>query len=198
MVKLIGHVDNVDLLVTAPMENGIRLQLKENDEIVARIFSSQKAFAFKSFVKRVCNIPYSYLHLAFPERIQGSVIRKSPRVRTHIVTSIATPDAVGGNARQAGVIINLSGDGASLRTRQPLCDKGQSIRLSFRISLHKIDTQLMVNAVVRSTSGEEGKDGGGESMFNHGIQFQNLPPSDSVVLQSLIYQQMIEQPHTLT
>jgi hypothetical protein len=34
-------------------------------------------------------------------------------------------------------------------------------------------------------------------MVNHGVQFQDLRPNDSMILQSMIYQQMIEQPHTL-
>lgn len=35
-------------------------------------------------------------------------------------------------------------------------------------------------------------------MFSHGVQFQYLAPNDGVILRSLIYQQMIEQPHTIT
>ena len=196
IVKLIGYVDNVGLLVTAPLANGLRVPLRENDKIVARIFSSQKAFGFSSMIARVCKIPYDYLHLSFPERIQGSVVRKSPRVRTNIIASFAKPDAGGG--RQSGVIVNLSADGALVRARQPLCDKGQTLQLSFRVNLHNVDAYLVVNAVIRSTFGDENKDGGGAAMFNHGIQFQNLPPNDSVILQSMIYQQMIEQPHSLT
>ena len=34
-------------------------------------------------------------------------------------------------------------------------------------------------------------------MVRHGIEFQDMPPNDSVILQSLIYQQMIENPHKL-
>ncbi|HEY6896357.1 MAG TPA: flagellar brake protein [Rhodocyclaceae bacterium] len=197
IVKLIGYVDNVGLLVTAPLENGLRVPLRENDKVVARIFSSQKAFGFGSVVARVCKIPYDYLHLSFPDRIQGSVVRKSPRVRTNIIASIAQPEA-DGNDRQSGIIVNLSADGALLKARQPLSDKGQTIQLSFRVNLHNVDAYLTVNAIIRSAFGDEGKTGNGAAMFNHGIQFQNLPANDSVILQSLIYQQMIEQPQSLT
>jgi hypothetical protein len=198
MVKLIGYIDNVDLFVSAPMNNGLRLPLQVGDDVVARIFSSQKAFGFSSTIKQVCKIPFNYLHISFPVQIQGSVIRKSPRVRTNIIVSATKADSGGVTERKSGVIIDLSGDGASLKSRQTLGDKGETIRLSFRVNLHKIDTQLAVNAVVRSTFSDEVKNDRGEAMFSHGIQFQNLPPNDSVILQSFIYQQMIEKPHSLT
>ncbi|MGE5468910.1 MAG: flagellar brake protein [Ignavibacteria bacterium] len=198
VVKLIGWVDNVSVLVTAPMANGLRVPLRENDSIVARIFAGQKAFGFSSTVERVCKIPYDYLHLSFPAKVQGSVIRKSPRVRTKIIASVANPDASAAAERQSGIIVNLSADGALLKARQPLGEKGNRLQLSFRVSLHKVDAYLTISAVVRSAFPDEEKERDSGVMFNHGLQFQDLAANDTVILQSLIYHQMIEHPHTLT
>ncbi len=144
-VKLIGYVDNVDLLVTSPMENGFRVPFRERDKIVA---------------------------------------------------SIAKPGADDGGERQSGLIVNLSADGALVKTRQALCAKGGAVQLSFRINLHNLDAYLTVTAVVRTTFADEIKPGS-PAMINHGVQFQKLPPNDSVILPSKISQQMIEQPHSL-
>lgn len=197
IVKLIGYLDNASLLVTAPLENGLRVPLRDNDKIVARVFTSQKAFGFTTSINRVCKIPYDYLHLDFPESIQGSVVRKSPRVRTKIITSVSRGEETDENNRQSGIIVNLSADGALLRARQPLADKGQSLRLAFRVNLHNVDAFLTVNAIVRSLFRDEGSDTHGTPLHNHGIQFLELRPNDSVILQSMIYQQMIEQPQSL-
>jgi c-di-GMP-binding flagellar brake protein YcgR len=197
IVRLIGYLENATLLVTMPLENGLRVPLRENDKIVARVFTSQKAFGFTSTVERVCKIPYDYLHLSFPYAIQGSVIRKSPRVRTKIITSIARPEETDESKRQSGLIVNLSADGALVRARQPVAEKGQLLRLAFRVNLHSVDAFLTVNAVVRSLFRDENGEGGGAPMHNHGLQFQDLKPNDSVILQSMIYQQMIEQPQTI-
>jgi len=194
-VKLIGYVDKVSVLVTAPYENGLRVPLRENDTLVARIFSAQKAFGFCTTIERVCKIPYDYLHLAFPAHVQGSVVRKSPRVRTRIIASIAA--ANGDSDRCSGMIVNLSADGALIRARQPLADNGSVLGLAFRVNLHNVDAYLTINAIVRSSFGDDAKTAEATPMFNHGVQFRDLAPNDSVVLQSLIYQQMIEQPHTL-
>lgn len=197
VVKLIGYVDKVSVLVTAPYENGLRVPLRENDTLVARIFSAQKAFGFSTSVERVCKIPYDYLHLAFPEHVQGSVVRKSPRVRTRIIVSISTPEAATADDRSSGLIVNLSADGALVKARQPLAANGGTLGLAFRVNLHNVDAYLTINAVVRSAFGDDGKGEDGTPMFSHGVQFRDLAPNDSVILQSLIYQQMIEQPHTL-
>ena len=197
VVKLIGWADGVSVLVTAPMANGLRVPLRENDTIVARIFAGQKAFGFSSTIERVCKIPFDYLHLSFPETVQGSVIRKSPRVRTRIIASVADRNASDCAERQSGVIVNLSADGALLKARQPLGDKGTRLMLSFRVSLHKVDAYLTVGAVVRSAFEDEEKSRRDDAVFNHGLQFEDLAPNDTVILQSLIYHQMIEHPHTL-
>lgn len=198
IVKLIGYLDHVSLLVTAPMVNGMRLQLEEGDEVVVRIFSSQKAFGFGCSVDKVCKIPFDYLHLSFPQRIQGTAIRQSPRVRTRIIASIAKPDAVDGNGRQSGIIANLSAGGALVKVRHPLFDNGQIVRLSFRANVHQVDAHVTVSAIIRSTFCEQEDVGADATLINHGIEFRDLPPNDSVILQSLIYQQMIEQPQSLT
>lgn len=198
VVKLIGYVDNVSVLVTAPMANGLRVPLRENDTIVARIFAGQKAFGFSTVVTRVCKIPYDYLHLAFPERVQGSVIRKSPRVRTRIIASVANLDVAEANDRQSCVIMNLSAGGALLKARQSLGEKDHRLQLSFRVSLHEVDAYVTASAVVRSAFIDDPKDIDSGMIFAYGIQFQNLAPNDTVILQSLIYHQMIEQPHTVT
>lgn len=195
IVRLIGYVDNVDLLVTTPMLNGRRISLLENDQLVARFFSSEKIFGFSSTVERICKLPYDYLHLSFPTEIQGSIIRKSPRVRINIGTSVSMPEA--SDDEQTALIVNLSAEGAFIRTRQPLCQKGQAVRLSFQADLHDVSNPLVLNGIVRNTVGEEGKDGEGTTTFDHGIQFQDLAPNDRVILRSLIYQQMIEQPNSL-
>jgi hypothetical protein len=193
VVKLIGYVENVTLMVTAPMMNGLRVNLVENDPVVARVFSAQRAFGFSSTVERVCRIPYEYLHLSFPTQIQGAMIRKAPRVRTRIVASIAGPD--GGEERAAGVIANLSADGALVKTRRGSFAKDEVIQLAFRINVHNLDAYLSLAAIVRSVNDEQGDDG--TPMTSYGTQFTAMGANDSMILQSMIYQQMVEQPHSL-
>lgn len=193
IVKLIGYLNNVSLLVTAPVNaDGQHLQLLEGEKLVVRVFASQNAFGFASTVERVCRLPFEYLHLSFPAEVQGMIIRKSPRVRTKIIASVSTDQVDSAPA----IIANLSATGALLDARRELAQKGDFIKLSFRVNLHNTEAYLTVNTVVRAVFTDETLDGG--AVFtHHGLEFVDLPANDSMILQSMIYQQMIEHPHTL-
>lgn len=196
IVRLIGYLNNVSLLVSAPFEGGLRLGLKEGEKVVVRVFAAQNAFGFNSTVDKICKYPFDYLHLSFPREVQGMVIRKSPRVRTRIIAAVANthhPDV----ENTSGLIANISATGAMLDGRRSLGNKGDMLRLAFRINLHKIDAYLSITAAIRAIFADEAIDAKGDPLIHHGIEFVDLAPNDSVILQSLIYQQMIEQPHTL-
>ncbi|MBS4098533.1 MAG: flagellar brake protein [Sulfuricella sp.] len=196
VVRLLGYLNNVSLLVTSPFENGLRLGLMEGEKVVVRIFAAQNAFGFTSTVEKICKLPFDYLHLSFPSEVQGMVIRKSPRVRARIIAAVGnTTQATTENA--SGLIANLSATGAMLDARRSLGNKGDLLRLAFRVNLHKIDAYLSINAAIRAIFADEAMDAKGAPLIHHGIEFVDLQPNDSVILQSMIYQQMIEEPHTL-
>ena len=197
IVKLIGYVDPVSVLVTAPKVNGMRLPLLEDESVVVRVFSGQNAFGFHCSIKRVCKVPFDYLHLSFPDEIQGAVIRKSPRIKIKIIASIVDPENEGVEPLP-GMIVNISSSGARVDARKPLGKAGKKVRLSFRVNLHSMEVFLTVNAVIRSVlRDDESAEPAQQSVAHYGVEFQELQPNDTMILQSLIYQKMIEQPHTV-
>ena len=196
IVRLIGYVSNLSLLVTVPRGvNGLRFGLLENDTVVARIFTSQNAFGFSATVNRIIKLPFEYMHLDFPNEVKGVVIRKAPRVRTKIICSVVS--AQSGADGLPGVLVNLSANGALLDSRRALAEKGETIRLSFRLKLHSVDALLTVSAIVRSRFSDTAPADGSMGFVHHGLEFCDLQANDSLILQSMIYQQMIEQPKSV-
>ena len=196
IVRLIGYVSNVSLLVTPPRDaSGFRFKLLENDPLVVRIFSSQNAFGFSTSVMKIVNSPFEYLHLDFPGEVMGMVIRKAPRVKTQIICSVVTQESAEGGI--PGLLVNLSANGALLDSRKPVAQKGERIKLSFRITLHAVDSMLSLEAIVRSQYTDEAVGNAGERMVHHGLEFVGLEPNDTLILQSMIYQQMVEQPSSV-
>lgn len=196
IVRLIGYVSGLSVLVTAPREaNGLRLQLVEGDDLVVRVFTSQNAFGFSASVEKVVKIPFEYLHLSFPSEVRGVLIRKAPRVRTRLVCSVSSEET--GEQNVSGILVNISAKGALLASRSPIARKGATIRVAFRVNLHSIETLLNLFAIVRAQFADEGSAGGKSHLINHGLEFINLQPNDTLILQSMIYQQMIEQPQTV-
>ncbi|MDP4029940.1 MAG: flagellar brake protein [Gallionella sp.] len=196
LVKVIGYLKGASLLVTAPTTaNGARLQLMEGERVVMRSFSGQNAFAFACSVERACKLPYEYLHLSFPDVIQGVVIRKAPRVKSKIIVAVQNANSRNPSEQISALISNISANGAALDAKRPLGKKGDILNLAFRVNLHKIDAFLSVKGAIRAVLGGEVPDISNTEITRYGIEFQELQPNDMVILQSMIYQQIIESPH---
>jgi hypothetical protein len=195
-VRLIGYLQDMSLLITAPATpNSVRLQMMEGDSLVMRYFSGQNAFGFACDVQRVCKLPYNYLHIGFPAKIQGTVIRKAARVRTKVIARISTEKDA--HAAHTGVISNLSANGALLDARRSVAETGDVIKLVFKLKLHGIQTELSLSAVVRTCFDDENLKQSGASLSHFGLQFTDLSPNDQMLLQSMVYQHMIEQPQSV-
>ncbi len=195
-VRLIGFVQAQSILVTAPVAtNGARLQLIEGDALVMRVFSSQNAFGFACDIQRVCKLPYNYMHLSFPHEVQGTVIRKSARVRAKIIAKVFAERESSGEI--TGVISNLSANGALLDARRSTAEVGDTIRLNFRLKLHNIETTLDLRAVVRAVIEDEALKQSGTTLAHFGLEFVDMQPNDQMLLQSMVYQKMIEQPQSI-
>lgn len=196
-VKVIGFLKGASMLVTIPITaNGLRLQLMENEKVVMRSFSGQNAFGFASHIKKIIKLPYEYMHLTIPENIEGITVRKAPRVKTRIIASVH--DSQSGEAgKQSALISDISASGVSLEARQQLGEKGDVLNLAFRVLLHNIEAYLTVKGVVRAVLSSETADAAKSGMIRHGIEFYELRPNDSVILQSMIYQQLIENPQQM-
>ena len=196
IVRMIGYVSGLSVLVTAPREaNGLRLQLVEGDDLVVRVFTSQNAFGFSATVDKLVKIPFEYLHLSFPREVRGVLIRKAPRVKTRLVCSVTSEET--GEQHVSGILVNISAKGALLASRSPIGQKGGTIRVAFRVNLHSIETLLSITAIVRAQFVDESSASSKSHLINHGLEFINLQPNDTLILQSMIYQQMIEQPQTV-
>lgn len=195
IVRVVGYLESVSLLVTTPFENGVYLPLLENEAVFIRGFSRRCAFGFSTTIQRICKLPFNYLHLSFPNEVRGTIIRKSPRVKTKIITTITFPSGVEA-VPQTGTITNLSSSGAQLMAKKIPGKVGEQVKLAFRVNVHNMDAYLTTCGTIRRIF-SEGEKKGPDLQVNYGIEFSDLPANDRIILQSLIYQQMIESPHSL-
>lgn len=196
VVRLIGYINNLSLLIMPPRDaKGFRLQLVENEKLVVRVFTSQNAFGFSATIIKVVKFPFEYLHLSFPAEVNGMVIRKAPRIKTKIICAVTAQQS--GDESLAGMLVNLSAHGALLDSRRAIGKKGDTIKLAFRVTLHAIDALLNITAVVRAQFTDDAPANGRNNFVHHGLEFVDLQTNDTLILQSMIYQQMIEQPHSV-
>ena len=192
-VRVIGYMDGISLLVSTPVAGGRRVELVENDPVIVRVFSRQSAFAFRASVLRACKLPFDYVHLSFPTVIQGSVIRKSTRVRTQFAVRLSSP--TGGEASE-GTMLNLSATGALIHTRAALGEQGSIIRMRFDVDLHGLQSELDIAGEIRNVQQEPDAEGEGIE-YHYGVDFHELGAEDRMKIKSLVYQTIIEQPRRI-
>ena len=189
-VRVVGYMDGVSLLVTTPVAGGRRVELVENDPVIVRVFSRQSAFAFRASVLRACKLPFDYLHLSFPTKAQGTLIRKAMRVRTSIPAQVGKGD--GGEMAQ-GTLLNLSATGALIHSLVPLGEEGGLVRLRFETKLHDVESVIDVAADIRNVQ-EGAAEGEDDVEYQYGVDFRDLSPTDRMQIKSLVYQIVIEHP----
>jgi c-di-GMP-binding flagellar brake protein YcgR len=196
-VKVIGYLDRASLIVTVPVFNVQRKSLREKDKVLVRIFSRQMAFAFDSEIKKVQSIPYPYLHLSYPEKIQGSLVRKDPRIKVKIIASIKRLSDGNLEEKLPMVINNLSASGGYVSGKKATFKKDQTIQITFQVKVHNIDQLMVVNAIIRSVVDETNATESVVIGTGLGLQFYDVEPNNFMLLQSFVYQQMIEQPDSV-
>lgn len=188
IVRLVGFVDNLSLLVTTPLPQRGIADFLENEILVVRAFSRNNAYAFKCSIHRLCRAPFAYMHLSFPDRISRSVVRKSIRVQVGLPATVTTPQD---GETCTALVENVSATGALLRHEKALAETDSAIRLAFDVHVHDVSTRLEVEALILSLRTDE------QGRVHHGIEFRELPPNERMILRSLIYQQMIDNPRSL-
>ena len=184
-VRLIGYLKNKSIVITTPEHQGGLIFAKEGQVFIVRFFSGKNAYAFTTEVLRVYNTPYPHLHLRYPARVKGLVVRKGERVAVKIICSIDLP-APADPARFAGTIQNLSTGGALIACKQAFAKKGATLVVKFRVFIGEIESLLSIDATVCSIQ-IDATDG-----ILYGVKFNDIKPETQITLTAFVYQTLRE------
>ena len=188
-VRLIGMCKGRSVLVSTPMEEGKYLLLREGQSFVLRAFSGKSAYAFPTHIIKSVNTPYPYLHLSYPKQVKSLVVRRGARAEVHLICAITHCDDT--PLQAAGSLLNISIGGGLLAARQQLGETGQKLTVKFKVEVNEIDVLLELNAIIRSLVVEP--DGETDTPYNHGLQFVDVSPEDSIPLLAFVYHMLLEQ-----
>lgn len=182
-VRMIGFYAPVSLMVTSPTIQGRLVFVKEGQQFLVRGFVGKDAVAYQTRVIKSNLAPFPYLHLAYPETVQSMRIRGSSRVSVELVTAVSGP------AGQASAkIVDLSCGGARMMSPKPVAEKGDDVRLSFRINPSGLDVYLTIKAKVRAVSRDETT----HSQVSTGVEFVELSEQDRLYLTNMVYQNLLK------
>lgn len=193
--RLIGYLHGQGLMVQTPLANGVPLALREDEQILIRVFSGVKAFAFTCTVTRACVSPFPYLHLSFPSVVHGAKIRKTLRVKVNLAAQLIECSHTKLPLPVEAIVVDLSVAGVLLDAPPGLGDKGDTLKMKFSFFVepdHK-PVDMETEAVIQSDLTRKKAGGAASSgMIQYGLAFRGLHWSEAVLLQNLVYQQLID------
>lgn len=186
---LIGYVKDEYLIVKVPLENGTPVGLVEGERITIRVFSGMNVCSFACTVQRVFDRPLLYVHLSFPDTIQGTSLRAAMRVKVDIPAQVLPPQ---GGAPVDCALTNVSVSGARIESARTLPENGGEITLEFGLPSPLGDGEMRVRtqAAVRNVNAMR-KEADGSEMFAYGVQFLDLDPVHHTMLQNLTYEVLL-------
>jgi c-di-GMP-binding flagellar brake protein YcgR len=187
---LVGFVRDEYLIVKVPIVNGTPVGLVEGERITIRVFSGTNVCSFACTVERVFDRPLLYVHVSFPDTIQGTSLRAAMRVKVDIPAKVlpSRPDAPTVDCS----LTNVSVNGARIEALRSLMEEGGEITLEFAVVPPTYDREVRVRvcAAVRNVSTLRRESDGAE-VFVYGVQFLDLNPVHHTVLQNLTYEVLL-------
>lgn len=188
-VKLLGYFPNKTLMITAPVVNHSVLLLREGQSLRVRAFSGTAAYTFNCDIIKVCNSPFAYLHLSYPKIIQKVPIRSSARIGFNII-GVANNVTHGDNTTNHPIsITDISVTGAAITASTPIGKKDDTLRIAFRAQIRDLTVHPTLKCIIRSLASTDDA----SSPIKYGLQFMDLETQDVLILQSLVYQKILDE-----
>lgn len=186
VVTLIGYLKGQSVIVTTPIINGTMMLVREGQDFVIRLFSGKSAYAFTTMAKRVTNTPYPHLHLAYPKEVRGMVVRGSSRGRINIICHAT----VEGGRGYACFARDISIGGALIAASEKMGEVGNQLTLKFRVKVKDAEHTLALNCKIRSVNASRPTVDEKPAIL-HGLSFEEVTSQDTLVISTLLYQNMI-------
>lgn len=190
-VQVIGYLAGQSLIVTTPKMEGRVLMMREGQPFAVRILSGNRVVGFNTRVLRSHANPYPYMHLAYPEEMEQTVIRKAQRVTIKLHASVENDNPLFGfDKPQPATLKDMSTAGALLDANQMLAEPEDEVVLSVVVTLGEMEKLLELPCKVRNVRSERGEHG--LEVFHHGLEFLVLPEADTLVVHGFVYEQIVK------
>lgn len=185
---LIGYIHKQSILVTAPVENGIPIILKEGEHAEVRMATGDSIHVFDTTIQRVCISPVHYMHLRYPASARILKLRKSPWARVHLSATITNAQG----AREAAHVINLSPDGAHIQAPKSIGAEGAPLQFALHAVVGELSATLNLNARIEHVQPAQADPGSAPDMQECGIAFLDVSTEHTLWLRCMVYQHVAE------
>jgi c-di-GMP-binding flagellar brake protein YcgR len=186
--RLIGYRKGRSIVVSMPVDsegNEVPYYFV-NDEVTLRYFCGREVHGFKTWVSKVCKDPFSYLHLAFPDRMERVRVREEPRTQCSLPATVTGGDA----GPVEGRVVDLSANGAQLEYPGESAEIGAPLKVSLEVEFAGHELSFELAAEIRNRK-KATKDEQGNRVQRVGVSFVDLSEQDKLRLTGYVYESIV-------
>lgn len=183
--ELIGYVEGEYLVIKTPVENGLSVQMQEQEMVSLRILSGVNIYTLTCQVKTIFSAPHHYIHLSFPTDIKSVALRGAIRTKVNLPVKIS----------ETFVITDISVTGAAIIANRVLGEINDEISISFEFPIKhtnhnaQIDTNATILSIQQLSSTKKGV-AAPAAKYSHGVSFHELDLTRQMMLLNLVYESM--------
>lgn len=170
--QFFGAIEGKGVMVGPIGADSAQTGLQEGEICVVRGFTGVYEYSFLSKVLQTFEKPFVYALLAYPPQVDAKQVRKSMRTRTNCPVQLTAPQS-----STDPTIVDISPDGAMLKSEQQIAAIGMDIRLKFSPTMDGEPMVIEVTSTVCHSNRSQTED-----CYFTGVAFKNLSSQDKLVL----------------
>ena len=182
-MQYLGVIEDKCVMVVPVGFASLKFGMQAGETYVIRGFTGLYDFHFTASVIQAFDFTfrtpaYAYAVLSFPERVEAKKVRNAVRIKTSL-TAVAIPH--GSDSPQSVTLIDLSVDGALVRSAAALGAAGDLVRLDFSIGSEMEPSNLLTLARVCHAHEETG-----DERFLTGVVFETTSGANRIALRDFV------------
>lgn len=181
--SLLGFRSGESVLVHVPKKPP-QVLVREGVKVEAKVVLQMGIVSFASTILQVCEQPYSYLHFAWPQKIELEPLRRFPRFTLQVPLQLTAFTAMGiATAKLRGRFRDISLQGARFGLEKELTSSVTKVLLSAKVNVADMEHSLELHGEIKRAFGKDEK--AADNPFTYGVSFNEMPPSQRLLMLAL-------------
>ncbi len=192
-VKLLGFIPKCSVIISAPVNNGKTIFLKEEQIVTLRFVVNNAASGFSAKVLSFNSTPKPYIHLEMPQNLESVEVRNAVRVNTELAATMVN-ETHKSHALKV-IVANLSILGGRFTSDKKVALIGDKVSLTATIDLDEMEKIITIDCEIRNKG--ELSDTDSKTRYWYGFNFIFADDEDRLLLKAFVYQEILRSLHLL-
>lgn len=181
--SLLGYRNGESVLVYLPKKPP-QVLVREGVKVEVKFALQTGIVSFASTILQVCEQPFSYLHFAWPQKIEIEPLRRFPRYSVDMPLQLTAFTAMGiATAKLRGRVRDISLQGVRLGLEKELTSSVTKVLLTGKVKVADMEHSLELHGEIKRAFGRDDK--ALDNPFTYGVLFGEMSPPQRLLMLAL-------------